>query len=153
MTRNRRKMIKKTVVSLLLSKHSIQFSALCLPAVNRAYPLIKFEEKIPAYPFIRASPCIRDLRVLTLQAARVRRQEEERDVNGTNGGDSSRGSTPTPVPPGADRVTSPPIPAIRNSQGGGNSSNNSEFESGSMGLSSDDDQVQNQLHTYSILIC
>ena len=59
-------------------------------------------------------------------------------------GDSSRGSTPTPVPPGADRVTSPPIPAIRNSQGGGNSSNNSEFESGSMGLSSDDDQVQNQ---------
>ena len=82
--------------------------------------------------------------LLTLQAARVRRQEEERDVNGTNGGDSSRGSTPTPVPPGADRVTSPPIPAIRNSQGGGNSSNNSEFESGSMGLSSDDDQVQNQ---------
>ena len=81
---------------------------------------------------------------MTLQAARVRRQEEERDVNGTNGGDSSRGSTPTPVPPGADRVTSPPIPAIRNSQGGGNSSNNSEFESGSMGLSSDDDQVQNQ---------
>ena len=74
----------------------------------------------------------------------MRRQEEERDVNGTNGGDSSRGSTPTPVPPGADRVTSPPIPAIRNSQGGGNSSNNSEFESGSMGLSSDDDQVQNQ---------
>ena len=79
----------------------------------------------------------------------MRRQEEERDANGTNGGDSSRGSTPTPVPPGADRVTSPPIPAIRNSQGGGNSSNNSEFESGSMGLSSDDDQVQNQylLHT------
>ena len=74
----------------------------------------------------------------------MRRQEEERGVNGTNGGDSSRGSTPTPVPPGADRVTSPPIPAIRNSQGGGNSSNNSEFESGSMGLSSDDDQVQNQ---------
>ena len=71
----------------------------------------------------------------------MRRQEEERGVNGTNGGDSSRGSTPTPVPPGADRVTSPPIPAIRNSQGGGNSSNNSEFESGSMGLSSDDDQV------------
>jgi len=78
------------------------------------------------------------------KAARVRRQEEERDANGTNGGDSSRGSTPTPVPPGADRVTSPPIPAIRNSQGGGNSSNNSEFESGSMGLSSDDDQVQQQ---------
>merc|ERR1712110_301816 len=43
------------------------------------------------------------------KAARVRRQEEERDANGTNGGDSSRGSTPTPVPPGADRVTSPPI--------------------------------------------
>jgi len=74
------------------------------------------------------------------KAARVRRQEEEKDLNGANGGDSSRGSTPTPVPPGADRVTSPPIPAIRNSQGGGNSSNNSEFESGSMGLSSDDDQ-------------
>ena len=74
----------------------------------------------------------------------MRRQEEERDVNGANGGDSSRGSTPTPVPPGADRVTSPPIPAIRNSQGGGNSSNTSEFESGSMGLSSDDDQVKNQ---------
>ena len=74
----------------------------------------------------------------------MRRQEEEKDLNGANGGDSSRGSTPTPVPPGADRVTSPPIPAIRNSQGGGNSSNNSEFESGSMGLSSDDDQVKNQ---------
>ena len=82
----------------------------------------------------------------------MRRQEEERDANGTNGGDSSRGSTPTPVPPGADRVTSPPIPAIRNSQGGGNSSNNSEFESGSMGLSSDDDQVQNQyLLTINVL--
>ena len=32
------------------------------------------------------------------KAARIRRQEEERGVNGTNGGDSSRGSTPTPVP-------------------------------------------------------
>ena len=84
----------------------------------------------------------------------MRRQEEERDANGTNGGDSSRGSTPTPVPPGADRVTSPPIPAIRNSQGGGNSSNNSEFESGSMGLSSDDDQVQNQylLNNYMLFL-
>ena len=75
----------------------------------------------------------------------MRRQEEEKDLNGANGGDSSRGSTPTPVPPGADRVTSPPIPAIRNSQGGGNSSNNSEFESGSMGLSSDDDQVKKSI--------
>ena len=72
-----------------------------------------------------------------LQAARVRRQEEEAALNGTNG-DSSRGSTPTPVP---ERGNSPPIPALRPSQGE-NSSNNSEFESASMGLSSDDDQVK-----------
>ena len=33
------------------------------------------------------------------KAARIRRQEEENLVNGTNGDhDSSRGSTPTPVP-------------------------------------------------------
>ena len=33
------------------------------------------------------------------KAARIRRQEEENAINGTNGDhDSSRGSTPTPVP-------------------------------------------------------
>ena len=71
------------------------------------------------------------------KAARMRRQEEERGLNNPGDG-SSRESTPTPVP---GRGTSPPIPALRPSQGG-NSSNNSEFESASMGLSSDDDQVQ-----------
>ena len=40
------------------------------------------------------------------------------------------------------RGNSPPVPTLRPSQGEGNSSNNSEFESASMGLSSDDDQVQ-----------
>ena len=34
MTRNRRKMIEKTADSLLLSKHSIQFSALFLVLIN-----------------------------------------------------------------------------------------------------------------------
>ena len=40
------------------------------------------------------------------------------------------------------RGNSPPVPTLRPSQGEANSSNNSEFESASMGLSSDDDQVQ-----------
>lgn len=72
------------------------------------------------------------------KASRIRRQEEERQM----AQDSSRGSTPTPVP--KNRLDSPPIPALRNSQGGNTS--NSEFESGSMGLSSnsEDDQVQKQ---------
>ena len=82
------------------------------------------------------------------KAARLRQQEEERQTNGGGGaypegdGDSSRGSTP--VPP-QHRSESPPIPALRNSQGG--NSSNSEFESGSMhGLSSnsDDDQVKTE---------
>lgn len=69
------------------------------------------------------------------KAARQRRQEEER---GQNGADSSRGSTP--VNGGSrNRSDSPPIPALRNSQG---NSSNSEFESASMGLSSEDDQVR-----------
>lgn len=70
------------------------------------------------------------------KASRIRRQEEERMAQ-----DSSRGSTPTPLPKN-HRLDSPPIPALRNSQGGNTS--NSEFESGSMGLSSnsEDDQVQ-----------
>lgn len=67
------------------------------------------------------------------KAARIRRQEEEAG--------SSRGSTPTPVPGGDNRGGSPPIPALRNSQGG--NSSNSEFESASIGLSSEDDQVPN----------
>ena len=67
------------------------------------------------------------------KAARQRRQEEERIQNG---GDSSRGSTPVM---GSKRSDSPPIPTIRNSQG---NSSNSEFESASMGLSSEDDQVR-----------
>ena len=68
------------------------------------------------------------------KAARQRRQEEER---AQNGGDSSRGSTP--VNGGSRNISSPPIPALRNSQG---NSSNSEFESASMGLSSEDDQVR-----------
>ena len=61
------------------------------------------------------------------KAARQRRQDEERD--------SSRGSTPVQ----RNRSDSPPIPTIKNSQG---NSSNSEFESASMGLSSEDDQVR-----------
>lgn len=64
------------------------------------------------------------------KAARQRRQDEERD--------SSRGSTPVNGGP-RNRSDSPPIPTIRNSQG---NSSNSEFESASMGLSSEDDQVR-----------
>ena len=70
------------------------------------------------------------------KAARQRRQEEER---AQNGGDSSRGSTPVNGGSQRHRSDSPPIPTIRNSQG---NSSNSEFESASMGLSSEDDQVR-----------
>ena len=71
------------------------------------------------------------------KASRLRRQQEEQERLNN---DSSRGSTPTPVPP-TNRSDSPPIPALRNSQ---NNSSNSEFESASIGLSSEDDQVQSQ---------
>ena len=54
---------------------------------------------------------------------------ERRKVN-----DSSRGSTPPP-----ERSNSPPIPTIRRSKG--DSSSNSEFESGSIYTASEDDQV------------
>ena len=65
--------------------------------------------------------------------AEKRRQKEE-----SNPGGSSRGSTPS-----YNRSNSPPLPAHRNASQA-NSSNNSEFESGSIGLSSasEDDQVR-----------
>jgi len=87
------------------------------------------------------------------KAARLRQQEEERQTNGGGGaypegdGDSSRGSTP--VPP-QHRSESPPIPALRNSQGG--NSSNSEFESGSMhGLSSNSDDDQESAAAFNQL--
>ena len=68
------------------------------------------------------------------QAEKRRLQEE------ANPAGSSRGSTPSYNPP---RSNSPPLPAHRNASHA-NSSNNSEFESGSIGLSSasEDDQVR-----------